>query len=170
MSASSRCTATAISLPATSLPRPPEWSGWAWVMTTIPICSGNSPRVSSPCSIVPELPRSPASINSASPFSTTTVTLAPIARIWNTPPVIAIGMPNIMSLVCSGCPSPDLPPPVAAPLASHRRPSLGAEDSCNEPITSASKTACWARLDSRQYHLRVVRGPVSLPGSAALQL
>ena len=85
MSASSRCAAIATSLPATSLPRPPEWSGWAWVMTTLPICSGTSPRVSSPCSIGPELPQSPASTNSTSPFSTRMVTLAPMARIWNTP-------------------------------------------------------------------------------------
>ena len=102
MSASSRCTAIATSLPATSLPRPPEWSGWAWAMTILPTCSGGSPGVSGSCSIGPELPQSPASTNSTFPFSTRAVTLAPIARILNTPPVIAIGLPNIISLVCTG--------------------------------------------------------------------
>ena len=107
MSASSRWTATVILVPETSSLRPPEWSGCAWVRTTHPIWSKDRPRALSPLVMRPELPRNPASTNKTAPSSTKTVTRAPMVRIWNTPFVIRIGLPNIKGLVWAGVSSND---------------------------------------------------------------
>ncbi len=126
-SASRVCAATAIDLPLTNPLSPPQWSGWAWVTTTRSMWLAERPRALSPRTMRPVLPSEPASTSRIASPPARTVTRAPIARTWNKPSAIRIGLRKVTGIALKVRASPGRGGRVARGQALWKKKTFGSQ-------------------------------------------